>query len=143
MTVYELVNPSDPYTFEAPSLEVASLTVSLLGPLYGATSSNKEEENVPVFIGGGFDTWYQEKFGRMPIEGLDALKKETAAALESFVYGTIRARTIYMAAMNAIDDDEKRKSFIEIWEDQQSSLNCIQKKAKLISRMLNKEREQE
>lgn len=45
---YQLINPSDPYTFLAPDLETAALTVFCLGTMYGAEPQGKGE-NVPVF----------------------------------------------------------------------------------------------
>ena len=42
--LYELVNPSDPYVFEADSLEVATLTVYLLSTAYGAKPIEGDEE---------------------------------------------------------------------------------------------------
>lgn len=35
MNVYELINPSDPYTFEAPNIEIAGAAVVLLSTAFG------------------------------------------------------------------------------------------------------------
>ena len=37
MPIYELNNPSDPYTFEAENIEVAGAAVVYLSTSYGAT----------------------------------------------------------------------------------------------------------
>ena len=36
MPIYELVNPSDTYTFEAPNIEVAGVAACLLSTGFGA-----------------------------------------------------------------------------------------------------------
>ena len=38
MKVFELINPSDPYTFEAPSIEVAGVVAVLLSGGFGAVN---------------------------------------------------------------------------------------------------------
>ena len=80
MVEYELINPSDPYTFIAPDKEVAALVVFTISTLYGAKSKDGSEE-IPVFIFGGSAEWYQEEFGRTPDEGLADRRKQVAGAL--------------------------------------------------------------
>jgi hypothetical protein len=62
---FEIVNPSDPYTFTAPTLEIAALVVCLLGEgKYGGTSLDTPRGvDVPIFIFGGHDEWFKEQFG--------------------------------------------------------------------------------
>ena len=70
MTEYELINPSDPYTFLAKTKESAALAVFLLGTMYGASPKDDDEEKrIPVFLFGGAEEWYQEEFGRSTEEG--------------------------------------------------------------------------
>ena len=45
---YELINPSDPYTFLAENKEVAALTVFCISTMYGAKSQDGNEE-IPVY----------------------------------------------------------------------------------------------
>ena len=121
---YELINPSDPYTFLAESHEIAALTVFILSTMYGAKSKSGEEE-VPLFLFGGSEEWYVEQFGRTPAEGIDALKKGIAEALDSFMLGDFEDRRRYNAALNAITDEDKKKQFKVEWQDGRSSLNDI------------------
>lgn len=44
MIEYELINPSDPYTFLAKTKESAALTVFLLGTMYGASPKDDNED---------------------------------------------------------------------------------------------------
>lgn len=121
---YELINPSDPYTFMAETKEVAALTVFCLSTAYGAKSQTGEDK-IPIFLFGGSREWYESEFGRTPSEGLMAEKENVAKALLSFMYGHFEDRRRYEAALRAITDEEKREQFIAEWQDGRSSINDI------------------
>ena len=131
MTEYELINPSDPYTFLAKTKESAALAVFLLGTMYLGTmygaspKDDDEEKRIPVFLFGGEEEWYQEEFGRSTEEGLEKEKKNVADALLSFMDGHFEDRRRYEAALKAITDEEKKKEFMREWQDGRSSLNNI------------------
>ena len=71
---YELINPSDPYTFLADNKEIAALTVFCLSTQYGAQSQDETVE-IPIFLFGGAKEWYQNEFGRTPDDGLEIKKR--------------------------------------------------------------------
>ena len=121
---YELINPSDPYTFLADNKEIATLTVFCLSTMYGAKSQDGKEE-VPIFLFGGSQEWYIQEFGRTPDEGLKAEKEKVAKALMSFMLGGFEDRRRYEAALDAITDEQKREKFIALWQDGRSSINDI------------------
>lgn len=126
MTEYELINPSDPYTFLAKTQESAALAVFLLGTMYGASPKDEDDEKtIPVFIFDGVEEWYQEKFGRSTEDGIKAEKQNVAEALLSFMYGNFEDRRRYEAALKAITDDEKKKEFMKEWQDGHTSMNNI------------------
>ena len=132
---YELINPSDPYTFIAEDFETAALVVLALSPAYGAVSKDGSQK-VPVFIFGPSnmaDEWYTEQFGRTATEGLEAKKLPLAASLESMMLGGFEDRKRYSAALEAITDEKKRQRFIEQWQDGRSSLNDIGTRAHKIA----------
>ena len=108
---YELINPSDPYTFLAPSYEVATLTVFVLGTQFGAKSEDGSKE-VPLFLFGGSEEWYKNQFERTVEDGINALKLEIAEALESFMLGDFEDRKRYELALSCIDKEEKKQKFI-------------------------------
>lgn len=124
--LYELINPSDPYTFLAADPETAALTVFCFGTAYGAESTS---DQVPVFLLSDPKEWYQEHFGRTPDEGLEAKKSEVIKALRSFVLGTEADRKRYEGAMDCITEPEKRIAFAEQWLDGRTSLNNIGQRA--------------
>ena len=102
MIEYELINPSDPYTFLAKTKESAALAVFLLGTMYGASpKDDNEEKRIPVFLFGGAEEWYRKEFGRSTEAGFKAEKQNVADALLSFMYGSFEDRRRYEAALNA------------------------------------------
>lgn len=134
---YELINPSDKYTFIAADYETAVLAVFCLGPAYGATPKDGGEE-VPIFIFGGAFDWYVEKFGHTPDDGLDEKWQAVADALASMMLGGFEDRQRYELALAAIDDLEKKARFIDEWQDGRSSLNDIGGEAHKLAERLRK-----
>lgn len=121
---YELINPSDPYTFIAEDFETAALAVLSLGTAYGARPKD-DGENVPILIFGGAAEWYAERFGRTPDDGLADKRLHVADALASMMLGHFEDRRRYELALSSIDDPEKKARFIDEWQDGRSSLNDI------------------
>ena len=64
---FNLINPSDPYTFEADDLQVAAVMVCMLGDgwyLADALGDDADKgNNVPAFLLGGHDEWFTAQFG--------------------------------------------------------------------------------
>lgn len=62
---FEIINPHDPYTMDAPDMEIAAVAICLLGN--GAYSlkglDDAAGDNVPPFVIGGHDEWFNEQFG--------------------------------------------------------------------------------
>ena len=121
---YELMNPSDPYVFIAKSKEVAALVIACFSTAYGAKSKDGNEE-IPIFIFGGFTEWYKEEFGRDCDEGAKELRNEIADALDSFMYGNFEDRERYEFALDCITEPDKKEEFRKKWNDARSSLNDI------------------
>lgn len=138
---YELINPSDPYTFIAEDFETAAIVVFVLGLAYGGKPKCGNGE-IPVFLFAGADVaneWYKEQFGRTPDAGLEEKKKAVAEALLSFMLGQFEDRERYEAALAAITDVEKRKEFIAVWQDGRTSLNNIGDTARNIGQKLQEQ----
>ena len=127
MLTYEFVNPSDPYTFTAKDRETAALAVMLLGLQYGArTEDGNDELRVPILmLDDSPDAWFKDMFGREPNKALKVLQNDVADALESFVFGDFSDRKGFEAALRAIDDPEKKATFVKEWQSRISSLNDI------------------
>lgn len=99
---YELINPSDPYTFVADDLETTALAVFTISEMLYGAKTNDGKVVVPVFIFNGSEEWYIEQFGRSSYDGLKAKKKQVVEALNSVVLGDFEDRRRYEAALAAI-----------------------------------------
>ncbi len=141
--LYDLKNPSDTYTFEAPSREVACLAVWSLSMLYGASSeTNKEEDEIPIlgFFGEeAIDEFCTKNFGRNFEDGLKALHEEVADCLDTFILGDFSDWKRFEAAKEAIDNPKKFEIFKEKWQDARTSLNDIGGRASALAKKLRNE----
>lgn len=114
---FEIVNPSDPYTFKAPSLEIAAIVVTLLG---GGMYSGKSLDtppgvDVPFFMFGSADAWFQERFGCTLDESIE--------------------RTDKLALADCLDT-------VTLGRKERSSMNNIGGRAKAYSKALREQAEQ-
>lgn len=127
MSLWELINPSDPYTFESPSHEVAALVVIALGS--GKCGGREilddgvEGLEVPIMFFGGVE-WYDKTFGRDIAAGVDALRPQVADALDSLLIGSAGERLRMERVFEAITSPEDRAAARLAWHDEKrSSLN--------------------
>lgn len=137
MKEYMLINPSDPYTFEAEDFETAALVVFSLSTAYAAEPKDGGEE-VPIFLFGGAEKWFTETFSKTFEEAISdpGTVEKLAQALASMMLGDFKDRARYNAALEAITDPEKKAAFIEKWQDGHSSLNNIGGSAHAMARAL-------
>ena len=92
---FDLVNPSDPYTFEADDHEIAAVAVCLLGNgkyMADALGDDADKDNhVPAFLFGGHDEWFVSRFGASYESTAERVLKTRcdalARALESVTLG--------------------------------------------------------
>jgi hypothetical protein len=130
--LYELINPSDQYYFEAKDLEIAALCVAVIGEgKYGATPVEEGATEVPLFLLGA-DKWFKQQFKVSFEESFDrvlkneARKNELADAFESMIIGSLSDRELYFDTINNIEDTKKKEAFHKKWvKTKTSSLNGI------------------
>lgn len=136
--LYELINPSDAYVFEAQTEEVAVLTAWLLSPSYGARAKDSETcFGIPGFMDDP-KAEFETRYGRTPVEAVMALRLEIAAAMESMILGNFKDWPLYQEAYGAIADAEKRRNFKARWRENRTSMNDIGSEAERISCDLRK-----
>lgn len=129
--IYDLINPSDPITFEAPDLKIAALvTIVLGGGQYAAEPEDDGTEGVPVMMFGGGPEWWSAHFDE-PLDGAgDRDGVRLAAALRSVCCANRVDRRLYDSALRAITDPAAREAFVAEWNDQKrSSMNDIMGRA--------------
>lgn len=82
--LWELINPSDPYTFYAPTVEVAGVAAAMLSTGFGAKClDNQCDERTPILF--GWDEWLKER--GIDDEWVSQHASEIADALDSFLIG--------------------------------------------------------
>lgn len=130
--IYEVINPSDAVTFEAPSDRIAQLATLLLGEgAYGLEREDGARDVLPIFLFGGADQWLSEHFPEGYGEAVDADGLEIAKALRSLGYCKVRDRKAMIAAIGT------DAAALARWNDvKRSSLNNIGKRAQQIAEAL-------
>lgn len=135
MPIYNLINPSDSYTFEAPDLTTAGVAAYLLNEAYGAQRIDvDEQERTPVFF--GWDEWLKERGIDEP--WIKAHATELADVFDSFLIGSYQERLDIADAM-AMMSDEKREEFRAKRQDRRrTSMNKIGERAYNLAAFLRK-----
>jgi hypothetical protein len=138
MFEYELVNPSDKYTFLAPNLVIAACAVLILGEgRYGAHRVDNEEERVPIFLFGGHDVWLKEQGVDDFPEYIKSHGAEISACLDSFLIGSHEDRRRMERVLAEVRDPADRERAQERWHDERrSSMNNIGLVAKRYAKIL-------
>ncbi len=120
LKLYELINPSDPYTFYAESLQVAGLVACTLSHCFGAREIESGEQT-PILIGWKlwFDSWGVDDVW------IKANASQIADAFDSFLIGSCSDRKLIEETLAELPEDA-RKRFIERRQERnRSSLNRI------------------
>lgn len=124
MTTYELINPSDPYTFIAPNIEVAGVVAALLSTSFGARAIDppaEDGETTPILF--GWNEWLNDR--GINDEWTKAHAGEIADAFDSFLIGNINKRKD-VEEMLALLPAEKREEWKASRQDRhRSSMNQI------------------
>lgn len=131
--LWEIINPSDPYTFHAESLLVAAVVCILLG--HGGfsvreVSDSGEGRCVPMFFfasEGQIDEWFQQSCGVATLKAaISRAVPELPAALRSVWIGSASERRSKEHALRHIPDEAGRRAYLaELHDQQRSSLNDI------------------
>jgi hypothetical protein len=132
--LYEIINPSDAYTIEAPDLEIATVACVALGngqyaftPITNDPDERKLE--VPLFLFGDHDEFCKQHFDT-DLDGvvsrvLDTRRTELADCLDSALIGSAADRREF-DMMTAGDTPEQRTAKRDARHEQRrSSLNDI------------------
>lgn len=127
--LFSIVNPSDPYTIEASSLDVAAMTSILLGRGQYGFSCLGKGESIPIFSLGGGDEWckkhFKENLMEMSNRVMDTKLAEIADCLDSVLYGDKEDRETFSKETKGMDRPtfEAHRSIEQ--ENKCSSMNDI------------------
>ncbi|ENV14705.1 hypothetical protein F965_00051 [Acinetobacter schindleri NIPH 900] len=128
--LFEIINPSDECTMQGDNLEVLAVACCLIGSGRYALKGLDTEESVPMFIFGGHDEWFSEKFGRKFDESMDKVTKdhmlELVQSLDSVLLGNQKDRQDYEKTLQSIESEQAKLAFKqEFKEKNRSSINDI------------------
>lgn len=127
-----LINPSDPYTFRAPTLEVAGAAVAMLSTSFGARPADGQGEETPVLF--GWEAWFAARgIGRA---WALAHREELAAALDSFLIGAPEEREEVERQLALLPEDQRAAWRDERHERRRSSVDDIGEEAYETARRL-------
>lgn len=126
-SVYEIINPSDPYTLKASSFKVAAAATTLLGEgAWGLRGVGESEETMPVLLFGGGEEWLTQQ-DMWPIgDFIDANHEAVVQALDTVLIGDANERIAFDRAMAAVTSDADRQAaWAAYHEEKRSSLRDI------------------
>lgn len=140
--LYSIVNPSDPYTIESSSLDVAVMAVILLGQgNYGLTSLDGGQD-VPMFTFGGGDEWcrihFKEDIMGLSNRVMDENLSEVADSLDSVLYGDKKDRIEFIESTKDMDRNNFLAERIMRQDSRRSSMNDIGERAYRMAAKLRK-----
>lgn len=142
MNLYKIVNPSDPYTIEAASLDVAAMACILLGQGHYLLKPLDGGEEVPQFIFGGQDKWCRDHFSEDFVEFsnrvMDTKMADVADCLDSVLYGDHEDRLEFLAATEHMGREEFEAARLARQDDRRSSINDIGERAYRMAAKLRK-----
>lgn len=128
--IYEIINPSDPYTIEGEH-QVCCVATCILGEGWYGLRNGDGSEAMPIVAFGVAETWFPKVFGKTFSDLLHATPPEQlAACLDSVLCCSLKERQAYEDALALIEDEGKRQSLRAKWlNERRSSLNNIGRRA--------------
>lgn len=127
--VYELVNPSDAWTFEAPSDLVAWLASLLVGR--GKTPARRDGWTSPFYLFGGEpEKDFQEEFGEDLQGAVDRHRDDLIVSLRSFIIRREKAPPGLSGEELAKWNDKHRSSMNDFGGYANDIADAIEKAAK-------------
>lgn len=138
MPLYELINRSDPYTFEAPNIEVAGVAVGLLSTGFGAKDLTQgSDESSPILF--GWDEWLKDH--SIDKAWFASHREELADALESFLIGDQAARADAEDVLRLLPEGEREAWRSRRQDRRRSSMNDIGGAAYRMAKRLRNQKE--
>lgn len=138
--IWEIVNPSDACTIEAPTLEPAALACILIGTsgqyALDPEDGNKENSFPMMMFVQDADKYWITHFGHNMLEGFKAHGDDVITALQSIIYGSIADRHTFFRLLGTVEPD-KQTEFRRRWNDnRRTSMNDIGGRAMLMAEKL-------
>lgn len=138
-TLFNLINPSDPYTFYAPNVAVAGVAVGMISTNFGASPVDGVGESSPVI--SGWDAW-MVKHG-IDTEWMVLNRLLIADALDSLLIGKPDQRQELDKVWASLPEAERLEWRAERQRELQTSANTIADRAYELVAMLRDDTDDE
>lgn len=122
--IWQLINPSDPYTFLAPTVEIAAVAVAFLSTGFGAATLDGSQ-STPILFGWG--AWMKEH--GIDEEWINKHEAEIADALDSMLIGDVADREDADEILTRLPADERQQWRASRQERRRTSINQIGQRA--------------
>lgn len=125
--IFEVINPSDKYTIETDSWDVACLACLILGKGQYALEEIGGKYYMPFFIMGGLEEWIEDEFDVDLMQFMKNTKKKQAEIIDCLNSIVIGDRDAYTRGLESLSgEDAAQNAFKTAWRDShRSSLNDI------------------
>lgn len=128
--IYEIINPSDPYTMAAKNPQVAKFCNILLGNgLYGLKDEEGNKVLGIVFTDEELEEILKKEFGEDISEFMKTHKDEINDCFNSVMIGNLKDRPAYDEIIRKMNPADRNKYRKELLETKITSLNNIAEKA--------------
>lgn len=134
--LFNILNPSDPYTMRAVDLEIAAVAICLLGEgKYGLEEIGGDRSGqVPMFLKDGHDEWFTKQFGRdfsaTVNHVVETRYEELVKALHSVFIGTPADKMKFDdLAAKCPDDEAAAELLLKTHDEKRTSMNDIGRRA--------------
>lgn len=136
VVIYEIVNPSDPYTMKSDNELAARLACLFLGEgAYGLRNENDLSVG-EIFLFGASKEGLDRTFGGDFDKAVEDNRADIVSALESVLIGGIGARQEAESAIEKMGPADAEKWLAERHDRRRSSMNNIGKRAAALAESL-------
>lgn len=134
--IYDIINPSDPYTIEGEHA-VCCIATAILGEGHYGLQAADGTQAMPLLLFNTAETWFPKTFGKSFADLLHATPPEALAmCLESVLCCSLKERLVYEAS-----DNPAARGVLRLeWSERRSSMNNIGERAYAIAAQLRGEK---
>lgn len=134
--VYEIINPSDPFTLKSDNVLASCLACLILGEGKYALRDKNGNQACPFFLFDGHDQWLTEHHQTTFEKGLHENGPAIAEVLDSVMIGDFQAREDAEDAISRMSPVDARNFLAKRHDRYRSSMNNIGKRAKSLAKIL-------
>lgn len=126
MAIFEISNPSDPYTLKTDRWDLACLAALCLGSGRYGLDEHSGERKMPIFLLGGSEEWVKQEFGvSMDDFFAERVGHDLADVLDSVMIGSPQDRESTEDAVSRMSPEDAAEWLKTRHDRKRSSMNDI------------------